>query len=61
VTPTTMLSKVVIPVATAGVEAEGTAYRMDGVPLRLRKLVEPREGVHSDAEVLEMIMGRMKG
>ncbi len=61
VTPTTMLSKVVIPVATAGVEAEGTAYRMDGVPLRLRKLVEPREGVPSDAEVLEMIMGRMRG
>ena len=61
VTPTTMLSRVVIPVATAGVEAEGTAYRMDGVPLRLRRLVEPAEGVHSDAEVLEMIMGRMKG
>jgi len=61
VTPTTMLSKVVIPVATAGVEAEGTAYRMDGVPLRLSKLVEPREGVHSDAEVLEMMIKRMGG
>jgi len=61
VTPTTMLSKVVIPVATAGVEAEGTAYRMDGVPLRLRKLVEPKGGVHSDAEVLEMIIERMGG
>ncbi len=61
VTPTTMLSKVAIPVATAGVEAEGTAYRMDGVPLRLRKLVEPRAGVHPDAEVLEMIIERMRG
>jgi formylmethanofuran dehydrogenase subunit B len=55
-TPTTMLSEVVIPVATAGIEAEGTAYRMDGVPLKLHKIVEPQNGVHSDREVLEMIL-----
>ena len=60
VTPTTMLSKVVIPVATAGVEAEGTAYRMDGVPLRLKKVMEPHGGVRSDAEVLEMIIERVR-
>ena len=60
VTPTTMMSKVVIPVATAGVEAEGTAYRMDGVPLRLGKLVEPHEGILSDREVLEMIVERVR-
>jgi formylmethanofuran dehydrogenase subunit B len=60
VTPTTMMSKVVIPVATAGIEAEGTAYRMDGVPLRLSKMVEPHEGVHSDKEVLEMIIERVR-
>jgi len=59
-TPTTMMSKVVIPVATAGVEAEGTAYRMDGVPLRLKKLVEPDTGVHSDEEVLDMILKGLK-
>jgi formylmethanofuran dehydrogenase subunit B len=60
VTPTTMVSKIVIPVATAGVEAEGTAYRMDGVPIRLKKVVEPHEGVISDSEVLEMIIKRVK-
>jgi formylmethanofuran dehydrogenase subunit B len=60
-TPTTMLSRVVIPVATAGIEAEGTAYRMDGVPIRLRKLVEPPEGVHTDEAVLEMILEGLKG
>ena len=60
VTPTTMMSKVVIPVATAGIEAEGTAYRMDGVPLRLSKMVEPHKGVHSDKEVLEMIIERVR-
>jgi len=57
---TTMLSKVVIPVATAGIEAEGTAYRMDGVPIRLRKVVEPHEGVLPDAEVLQMIIDRVR-
>ncbi|MCW4049643.1 MAG: formylmethanofuran dehydrogenase subunit B [Candidatus Bathyarchaeota archaeon] len=59
-TPTTMLSKVVLPVATAGVEAEGTAYRMDGVPLRLSKLVEPPKGIHSDEKVLDMILEGLK-
>ncbi len=60
VTPTSMLSKVVIPVATVGVEAEGTAYRMDGVPLRMKKVVEPHEGVLPDAEVLKMIVDRVR-
>jgi formylmethanofuran dehydrogenase subunit B len=60
VTPTTMLSQVVIPVATAGIEAEGTAYRMDGFSLRLSKVVEPHGGVESDREVLEKIIERVK-
>jgi len=60
ITPTTMLSKVVIPVATAGVEVEGTAYRMDGVPLRLNKLVEPYEGHVPDEEVLDAIIERVR-
>lgn len=59
-TPTIMLSKVAIPVATAGIEAEGTAYRMDGIPLRLKKLVEPPKGIHPDEEVLSMILIGLK-
>jgi len=59
-TPTTMLSEVVIPVATAGIEAEGTAYRMDGIPLMLSKILEPQEGVVSDHKVLDMILTGLK-
>jgi formylmethanofuran dehydrogenase subunit B len=59
-TPTTMLSEVVIPVATAGIEAEGTAYRMDGVPLKLSKLIEPDKGLVSDLEVLSMILAGLR-
>jgi formylmethanofuran dehydrogenase subunit B len=59
-TPTSMLSKVVIPVATSGIETDGTAYRMDYVPLKLRKVVDPPKGVFSDAVVLGDIIGRIK-
>lgn len=55
-TPTAELADVVIPSAMVGIETEGTAYRMDTVPLRLRKVKEPPEGVLPDAEILEMIM-----
>jgi len=43
----------VIPVAPAGVAAEGTFYRMDNVPLRVRKLVD--SPFPSDEEVLRSI------
>jgi formylmethanofuran dehydrogenase subunit B len=59
-TPTSMISKVVIPVATSGIETDGTAYRMDYVPLKLRKVVDPPQGVFSDAVVLRDIIERIK-
>lgn len=52
-------SDVFIPAAVAGIETEGTAYRMDGVPIKLRQVVEPPEGVKSDEEILEMINERL--
>jgi len=59
-TPTTMISKVVIPTALVGIEAEGSAYRMDAVPLRLKKLVDPPPNILSDEEVLKMILKKLK-
>ncbi len=55
---TTELADVVIPAAIAGIEVEGTAYRMDGVPLRLRKLIEPTH--LSDEEILSRILGKVR-
>ncbi|MHA1122505.1 MAG: formylmethanofuran dehydrogenase subunit B [Candidatus Heimdallarchaeota archaeon] len=55
-TPTTRLADVVFPVTIAGVESEGTAYRMDTVPLRLRKVKDPPKGILTDCNVLELIM-----
>lgn len=61
ITPTVYLSDVAIPVAYTGIEVEGTAYRMDTVPLRLKKIVEPPQGILSDAEILGMILEKLRG
>ncbi|NIM44118.1 MAG: formylmethanofuran dehydrogenase subunit B [Nitrososphaeria archaeon] len=59
-TPTAMVSDVVLPSAALGIEAEGTVYRMDAVPLVAKKFIEPPEGVKSDEEVLSMILKRVR-
>jgi formylmethanofuran dehydrogenase subunit B len=59
-TPTTRLSEVVFPVTISGVESEGTAYRMDAVPLRLRKVRKPPKGILTDYKVLKKIVQKYK-
>lgn len=54
---TTPWATVVIPVAPAGVGAEGTFYRMDNVPLRVKKIVD--FPYLSDIEVLQAIKERV--
>jgi len=56
--PTTLLSKVVIPSAIAGIEAAGTAYRMDGLALRMKKLVD--SPYPSDEEIIGQILESVK-
>ena len=55
---TTPWANVVIPVAPGGVGAEGTYYRMDNVPLRLKKLIDVP--YPSDEEALRAINDRIK-
>lgn len=47
-----------IPVAMTGVDAEGTAYRMDAVPLWMKKVMEPTQP--DDAEILKRIYDAIK-
>ncbi len=58
-TPTSAFADIVFPVAIAGIECEGTAYRMDHIPLRLRKVKEPPENCLSDAIILEKIINKI--
>lgn len=57
---TTEFASVVIPPAIAGIEVEGTAYRMDHVPIRLRKVMEPPEGCLPDREILRRILEEVR-
>jgi formylmethanofuran dehydrogenase subunit B len=58
--PTAMLGDVIFPSAFVGIEVEGTAYRMDSVPLPLKKVVEPPKGVMSDEALLKKILGEVR-
>lgn len=57
---TARMADIVIPSAYVGIEAEGTAYRMDGVALLLKKLLEPPEGVYPDEVILRRIVDRVR-
>ena len=59
--PTAAMADVFIPTTYVGIEEEGTIYRMDKVPLRAKKLVEPPPGLKSDVEVLSEIIEKVKG
>ncbi len=62
--PTSQMADVVFPTAFVGIETTGTAYRMDHVPLGLKKIVNPPRGIKSDETILNMILAevhRIKG
>ena len=59
--PTTTLSDVVLPGVIAGMEAEGTFYRMDHVPMRVKKFTEPPfDFTASDADTLKQLFEKIK-
>jgi formylmethanofuran dehydrogenase subunit B len=55
---TTAFCNVQIPVAVTGIDAEGTAYRMDGVPIRTRQVLS--SNYPSDREVLSKMYALMQ-
>ena len=57
---TSMLGDVVFPTQWCGIEYQGTAYRMDHVPIMLRKVVEPPAGILNDEEILRKILAEVK-
>jgi len=55
-----LLAEVHIPVALIGIECAGTIYRMDGVPLLTKKIIDPPENCRPDTEVLGELLKRVK-
>lgn len=60
-TPTTKMADVVLPSAITGIEAGGLVYRMDNVPMVLKKIIEPPESLLSDEQILENIDSKLEG
>ncbi|MCW3994417.1 MAG: formylmethanofuran dehydrogenase subunit B [Candidatus Bathyarchaeota archaeon] len=58
--PTAQMADVVFPSAFVGIEESGTAYRMDHVPLPLKKIVDPPNGVLPDQEILKRILSEVR-
>jgi formylmethanofuran dehydrogenase subunit B len=57
---TSRLGDVVFPTQWCGIESEGTAYRMDHVPIMVRKVVEPPPGILSDEQILHKILAEVR-
>lgn len=55
---TARIARVVLPTACYGVDAAGTAYRMDNVPIRLRPVLSSQRP--TDEEVLDQIIHAVK-
>lgn len=57
---TSQVADVVLPSAFVGIEAAGTAYRMDHVPLPLKEVVKPPKDLLRDEEILRKILKETK-
>jgi formylmethanofuran dehydrogenase subunit B len=57
---TSKVGDVLFPTQWCGIECEGTAYRMDHVPIMLRKIVEPPPGVLNDEQILKKILSEIR-
>jgi hypothetical protein len=54
------LGDVIFPTQWCGIEYAGTAYRMDSVPITLKKVVEAPPGVPTDEELLGKILAEVR-
>jgi formylmethanofuran dehydrogenase subunit B len=54
------LGDVVFPTQWCGIEYEGTAYRMDHVPIMLRKVVDAPQGILNDEQLLQRILDEVR-
>jgi formylmethanofuran dehydrogenase subunit B len=57
---TSQMADIAFPSAFVGIEAEGTAYRMDQVPLPLKQIVPPPEGILTDEEILTRLLSEVR-
>lgn len=57
---TALMADIVLPSTFVGIETEGTAYRMDSVPLPLKKVVKPPKNCLPDEKILQRILREVR-
>jgi formylmethanofuran dehydrogenase subunit B len=58
--PSTEIADVVLPGSFVGVEVGGTSYRMDGVPIWMKKAIDKPETCRDDEWIIKEILERVK-
>jgi len=58
-TATSYVADVIIPSSITGIENGGLVYRLDHVPLNLKKIINPPNNVFSDEEIIEKITKKL--
>jgi formylmethanofuran dehydrogenase subunit B len=59
-TLTSYHAQVVLPTAITGAESSGTVHRMDGTAVKLNPFVSPPTNIHSETEILQQLLNRLK-
>ncbi len=60
ITATSHIAEVVLPTTITGIESDGLAYRLDQVPIELKKIINPPNNLPSDEELLNQLYGLLK-
>ena len=53
---TSYVADIVLPTAITGIESKGLAYRLDSVPIELKKIISPPNNLPSDEELLDKLL-----
>lgn len=53
-------ANIVLPTAITGIECDGLAYRLDHIPIEVKKIINPPNKIPTDADLLTQIIQKIK-
>ena len=59
-TATSQLADVILPTSITGIESSGLAFRLDNVPIELKKIINPPNNLLSDEDILNAIIKKLE-
>ncbi len=54
------VADIIFPSAITGIESGGLAYRIDHIPIELKKILNPPTNIHTDEEILNRVIEGLK-